>query len=109
MDTLKKPLTIVLTLCILTLSLPPLTVAETHTLYAQPGVTTHRPEIITTPEKEIPRVEKKVEKKKGMGWSWLLLLGAVGGVAALAGGGAGGETDGGGGGGGETGEVTVSW
>jgi len=109
MDTLKKPLTIVLTLCVLTLSLPPLTVAETPALYAQPGVTTHRPETLTTPEKEIPKVEEKVEKKKGMGWSWLLLLGAVGGVVALAGGGAGEETDGGGGGDGDTGEVTVSW
>jgi hypothetical protein len=87
--------------------LAPLAVAETPTPYAQPGVTTHRPEILTTPEKEIPKVEEKVEKKKGMGWSWLLLLGAVGGVAALAGSGAGGDT--GGGGGGETGEVTVSW
>jgi hypothetical protein len=77
----------------------------TDTCHASKLITRGTMGISVTPYVELLKRERKVP----MGWPWLLLLGAVGGVAVLAGGGAGGETDGGCGGGGETGEVTVSW
>ena len=106
MKSLKKLLTVVLAVLLLILYFPNLTFAGQHHLYAQAGITKHKPEILSTPEEEIPTVKAK----KTSGWTWLILLGLVGGIAAAAGGGGGGDS-----GGGaspppaEEGDVTVTW
>lgn len=110
MKSLKKVFTIALVLLILNLYLPNISFAEQHHLYAKAGITKHKPEILSTPEEEIPTIKAK----KTSGWSWLILIALIGGVAAAAGGAAGGDEnggDGGGGGGngGDTGNVAVTW
>lgn len=78
------------------------------------GITKHRPQIFSTPEKKIPEekipIEKMPEKattvKKSKKWVWIIVgVLAVGG-AALAGGGGGGDD---GSNGGSSGDVTVTW
>ena len=82
-------------------------------LYAQADLfdikTRHKPEVLSTSEKDIPLTEVKNTEKKGFSkWVWIGLgVLAVGG-AALALGGGGGD-DGGGGDEGGTGDVSISW
>jgi hypothetical protein len=106
MKSLKKLLSGVLAVLFLILYFPNLTFAGQHHLYAQAGITKHKPEILSTPEEDIPTIEAK----KTSSWTWLILLGLAGGIAAAAGGGGGGDS-----GGGasppppEEGNVTVTW
>lgn len=104
MKSLKKLFTVVLILSILSLYFPNITLAEQHHLYAKAGITDHKPEILSTPEEDIPTIKKKETSS----WTWVILLALIGGVAAAAGGG-GGSSGGGSSGGGDTGDVTVTW
>ena len=103
MKLLKKIFTLLLILLVLNLYLPNLIFAEHKYLYAKAGITKHKPEILSTPEENIPTIKVK----KTSGWTWLILVALLGGVAAAAGGGGGGS--GGGGGTTTTGDVTVGW
>ena len=104
MKSLKKLLTLVLILSVMSLYLPNLTCAEQRPLFAKAGVTEHKPEILSTPEEDIPTIKAK----KTSGWTWLIAIGLIGGVVAAAAGGDG-DGGGGGGGGGDTGDVAVTW
>jgi uncharacterized membrane protein YgcG len=112
MKMLKITFTSLLILSVLNLFLPEIAFAEQGHLFAKAEVTKHRPEILSTPEQDIP-VEKV--KKTSFKWIWVLLgVGAVGAVAAGGGGGggdSGGGSAGGGGGGdsGASGDVSVTW
>jgi uncharacterized membrane protein YgcG len=89
-------------------------------LYAQADLfgikTHHKPEVLSTPEKDIPLTEVEETEKNGFS-KWVLIgLGvlAVGGMAMAlgGGGGSGGGSDGGSGGGGDgggTGDVPITW
>lgn len=104
MESLKKLFTVVLILSVVSLYLPNITLAEQHHVFAKARVTEHKPEILSTPEEPIPTIKAK----KTSGWTWLIAIGLIGGVAAAAAGG------GGGGGGGESpppeeGNVTITW
>ena len=98
MKSVKRILAAVLILLMVNLYLPRITIAEQHDSQAKAAITKHPPKILSTPEQEIPTVEKKKSK-----WTWVILVGLIGAVAAAGGGG------GGGGGGGTTGDVTVGW
>ncbi len=79
-------------------------------LYAQADLldtkTQHKPEVLSTPEKDIPLTEVAKTGKKGFSkWVWIGLgVLAVGGAALALGGGSGG-----GGGGDGTGDVSITW
>jgi len=71
--------------------------------FADQTLTKHPLETRSTPEEEIPTTKAK----KTSGWTWLIVLGLVGGMVAVA---AGGGGDGGGNGGdSETGDVDYDW
>ena len=107
-------------LSVVTINFPGSTLCNAASLYAQADLfgikTQHTPQVLSTPEKDIPLTE--VEKKEKKGFSNLVWIGlgvlAVS-VAALAlggGGGGGGGSGGGGGGGGSgggTGDVPITW
>jgi hypothetical protein len=79
-------------------------------LFSKVDITKHEPEILSTPEEDIP-----VIKKKGSSWGWYILLVLVAGGAAAAAAGGGEETQtsptppSNGDNGGDTGDVTVTW
>jgi hypothetical protein len=101
MEYLKKPFILVLALLTLTCFLPQLSIAQEDLKGSD--VPNHEPQSWSTPEQEIPTVKEK----KTSGWTWLILLGLVGGAAAAAGSGGG---DGGSSGGeGGTGSYTGTW
>ena len=81
-------------------------------LYAQADLfdtkTRHKPEVLSTPEKDIPMTDVEKTEKKGFSkWVWIGLgVLAVGGAALALGSGGGGSGDGGGGG---TGDVSITW
>jgi len=110
MGSLKKLFIVVLTFLTMVLYLPRITFAQQVHLNTKASITEHAPKSRTTPEKDIPIIKKK----KTSSWTWLILLGLVGGIAAAA--------EGGGGGGsaspppqpqpepsGDTGDVTYTW
>lgn len=112
MNFLKKMIVPVLILSLIGLFLPETLLAGQSRLYVQnttaKGITEHSPEILSTPEEDIP-VEEVT--KKGMSkWVWIGLGVLLAGGAAAAGGGGGG-----GGGNGDstpppdTGDVTIQW
>ena len=107
MKLFKRIFTGMLILLVLNLYLPNIAFSEHRYLYAKAGVTEHEPEIVSTPEEDMPTVKVK----KSSGWSWLIILAVIGGAAAAAGGG--GDNGGGGSGvstdGGDTGDVTYTW
>jgi hypothetical protein len=83
-------------------------------LYAQADLfdtkTRHKPEVLSTPEKDIPLTEVEKTEKKGISkWVWIGLgVLAVGGAALALGGGSGGSGGSGVDGGG-TGDVSITW
>ena len=87
------------------------TLCNAASLYAQADLfdikTRHKPEVLSTPEKDIPLTEVKNSEKKGFSkWVWIGLgVLAVGGAALALGGGG----DGGGGDDSGTGDVSISW
>ena len=108
-------------LSMVAINFPGSTLCNAASLYAQADLldtkTWHKPEVLSTPEKDIPLTEVKRTEKKGFSkWVWIGLgVIAVGGAAlVLNGGGGGGGGDGGGGGGGGdggdgTGDVSITW
>ena len=105
MKSLKKLFTLVLILSILNLYLPNIAFAENPQLFAKAEITKHKPEILSTPEEDIPTIKKK----KTSTWTWVILLALVGGLAAAVGGGG---DDGGGASPPpppDEGDVTVTW
>jgi hypothetical protein len=99
-------------LTMVTINFPSSTPCNAGPLYAQADLigikTLHRPEVLSTPEKDIPLKEVEKTEKKGLS-KWVLIglgLLAVGGAALALGGGGG--SDGGGDGGG-TRDVSITW
>src|SRR3989304_3002027 len=97
----------------LNLFLPQISSAYEGSVVADAKTTKSQPEVLATPEEDIP--VEKIEKG-GVRWYWIVLgLAVIGGAAAAAGGGggssspssSGGSSDGGGGGG--TGTITGAW
>ena len=111
MKLLKMIFTGLLALFVLNLYLPNIAFSEHRYLYAKKGITEHEPEILSTPEEEIPTVKVK----KSSGWAWMILLALIAGGAAAAAAGGGEETQTppttppNGDNGGDTGDVTVTW
>jgi hypothetical protein len=86
------------------------TLCNAASLYAQADLfytkTRHKPEVLSTPEQDIPRTEVEKTKKKGLTkWAWIGLGVIAVGFAALAigNGGGGGDRDDG------TGDVSITW
>ncbi len=80
--------------------------------FAEAAVTKHEPEILSTPEEDIPEEDIPIKENGKSSWTWVILLALVGGLAAAVGGGGGGGGDGGGGGSTpppDEGDVTVTW
>ena len=100
-------------LSMVAINFPGSTLCSAASLYAQADLldykTRHKPEVLSTPEKEIPLTKvEKMEKKGFSKWVWIGLgVLAVGGAALALGGGGGGGGDGGGGDG--TGDVSITW
>jgi len=74
-------------------------------LSSQGDITTHSPESVSTPEKDIPGEPAKAKSEKGGGnWLWAVaIIAVIAGVTAGAGSSSGGN-DGGG-----TGSISVGW
>lgn len=70
--------------------------------FAESSFTKHPLEIRSTPQEEIP----KIKVKEGSGWTWVLVLGLIGGVAAALSGGGDGD---GPANGDDTGSGTINW
>jgi len=101
-------------LSMVAINFPGRTLCNAASLYAQADLfdikTRHEPEVLSTPEKDIPlTVVEKTEKKGFSKWVWIGLgVIAIGG-AALALGGGGGGGDGASDGGDGTGDVSITW
>ena len=77
-------------------------------LSTRDDITTHLPESVFTPEKDMPGETTKVTSEKGSkNWLWaVVIIAAIAGGASVAGSGGG---NGGGNNGGSTGSISVSW
>ena len=102
-------------LSMVAINFPGGTLCNAASLYAQADLfgikTRHKPEGLSTPEKDIPQTEvHKSEKKALSKWVWIGLgVLAFGGAALALGGGGGGGGDGGDGGDDGTGDASISW
>lgn len=102
MKILKTIFIVFLILLTLNLYIPKIVFAEEGLSSGDVDAKKNPPEIMATPEEDIPT--KKV--KKTSYWSWVLLIGLIGGAAAAgAGGGGGGKS----GGGSDSGSVIIGW
>ena len=98
-------------LSMVAINYPVSTLCNAASLYAQADLfhtkTRHKPEVLSTPEQDIPRTEVEKTGKKGLAkWVWIGLGVIAVGCAALAiggGGGGGGDRDDG------TGDVSITW
>jgi len=101
-------------LSMVTINCPGSSPCNAASLYAQADLfdtkTRHKPEVLSTPEKDIPLTEVEKTEKKGISkWVWIGLgVLAVGGAALALGGGSGGSGGSGVDGGG-TGDVSITW
>lgn len=74
-------------------------------LSSQGDITTHSPESVSTPEKDIPGEPAKIKSDKDSGnWLWAVAI-----IAVIAGVAAGAGSSGGGSDGGGTGSISVGW
>jgi len=73
--------------------------------FAEQGPTKHPLEIRSTPAKDIP----KIKVKKTSGWTWVIVVGLLGGMVVAASGGDSGGGSSGGDDSGDTGDVTGTW
>jgi len=102
-------------LSMVTINFPGSALCIAASLYAQADLfdtkTQHKPEVLSTPEKDIPRTEVEKTEKKGFSkWVWIGLgVLAVGSAALALGSGGGGGGGGGGGSNGGTGDVSITW
>lgn len=97
-------------LSMLAINFPGSTLCNAASLYAQANLfyikTRHKPEVLSTPEQDIPRTEFEKTEKKGLTkWAWIGLGVIAVGCAALAIGGGGGGDDRSDG----TGNVSITW
>jgi len=101
-------------LSMVAINFPGSTLCNAASLYAQADLfttkTRHKPEVLSTPEKDIPLTQVEKTEKKGFSkWVWIGFgVIAIGG-AALALGGGGGGGDGASDGGDGTGDVSITW
>ncbi len=102
----KKILICVLVLTTLHFYLPGIAVSGDIILSSSDNITTHRPESVSTPEKDIPAETTVAEGKGSKSWLWVAI--AVIAVAGAAGAGSGGGS-GGGNNESSTGSINVSW
>ncbi len=86
----------------LSLYFPNISFAEKQLFGAKTGITKHRPQVVSTPEQDIPTV--KVKKTRL--WPCCLGLGLLAIAGAAAGGGGGGDDENGNG---TTGDIGVTW
>ena len=103
MKSMKKIFIALLILLTFNLYLP-------NVAFAEQGPTKHPLEIRSTPAKDIPRIKVK----KTSGWTWVIVVGLLGGVLAAASSGGGGDSGGGSGSGseggdGDSGDVSGTW
>ena len=97
-----------------TINFPGSSLCNAASLYAQADLfgikTHHKPEVLSTPEKDIPLTEVEKKEKKGFrNWVWIGLGVLAVSFAALALGGGGGGGGGSGGNAGGTGDVPITW
>jgi len=102
MKNVNKILIGALVLAVLNLNVATVVLAADPVPAMKDTITKHSPEMLASPELNIP-AGKKVEGKKSYTWLWWVLGAVVVGAAAAGGGG------GGGGGDGSTGSVSVGW
>ena len=102
MKLVKRIFTALLILSTFNLYLP-------NAIFAEQGPTKHPLEIRSTPAKDIP----KIKVKKTSGWTWVIVVGLLGGLLAAASSGGGddsaGGSSGGGSGDGNSGDVSGTW
>ena len=101
MKNVNKILIGALVLAVLNLNVATVVLAADPVPAMKDTITKHSPEMLASPELNIP-AGKKVEGKKSYTWLWWVLGAVVVGAAAAGGGG-------GGGGDGSTGSVSVGW
>ena len=108
MTYVKKILIMVLILTTLNFYTPGITMSVEIILSSRDNITTHLPESVSTPEKDISGETTTVTSEKGgKKWLWAVVsIAAI--VGIVAGAGSGGE-NGGGNNGGSTGSINVSW
>jgi hypothetical protein len=100
-DWLKKSFVVLLAFFMLSLYFPSMGFAEKQLFSAKSGITKHRPQVVSTPEQDIPTVK---EKKTRL-WPCCVGLGLLAIAGAAAGGGGGDD----GNGNGTTGNIGVTW
>ena len=104
MTYVKKILIGLLILTTLNFYIPCIAISGEIILSSRDNITTHLPESVSTPEKDIPGETTTVTSDKGVKkWLWAVVI-----IAAIVGGAAG-AGSGGGNGGGSTGSIAVSW
>ncbi len=108
MSYVKKTFIVFLLLTTLNFYIPGIAMSVEIILSSRDNITTHLPESVSTPEKDISgETTTVVSEKGGKKWLWAVVsLAAIVGIAAGAGSGGG---DGGGSNGGGTGSINVSW
>ena len=108
MTYVKKILIVLLILTVLNFYIPGIAISGEIILSSRENITTHSPESVSTPEKDIPGETTKITSEKGgKNWLWAVVI-----IAAIVGGAAGAGSSGGNGGGnngGSTGSINVSW
>ena len=108
MSYVKKTLIWLLLLTTLNIYIPGIAISEEIILSTRDNITTHLPESVGTPEKDISGETTTIASEKGgKKWIWAVVsIAAIVGIAAGAGSGGG---NGGGSNGGGTGSINVSW
>jgi hypothetical protein len=107
MSYVKKTFIGLLILITLNFYIPGTAFSREIILSARDNITTHTPESISTPEKDIPSAIEESPPKSGKGWLWaVVIIAAIAGGALAAGSGGG---DGGGNNGGSSGSIIVGW
>ena len=102
MEYVKRIFVVVFAILTLNLFLPNMALSQQQ--FATADVPKHEPQSWGTPEENIPTV-----KKKTSGWTYLILIALIGGIAAAASSGDSGGGSSGGGDGGDTGGYTGTW
>ena len=108
MSYVKKTLIWLLLLTTLNIYIPGIAISGEIILSTRDNITTHLPESVGTPEKDISGETTTVASEKGSKkWLWAVVsIAAIVGIVAGAGSGGG---NGGGNNGGSTGSINVSW
>jgi hypothetical protein len=106
MTYIKKILIVLLILTTLNFYIPGIAISGEIILSSRDNITTHLPESVSTPEKDIPGETKVTSEKGSKKWLWaVVIIAAIVGGASVAGSGGGN----GGGSNGGSGSISVSW